>query len=99
MLALCRLHPPSGASARLMVASGVVDPRATLSPTKKISTVLGQHKHFLDVSHDEPRDLIDLIDRAPRPAYQRRLADARCADVMTRELMTVEYGSRGGGAN
>ena len=30
---------------------------------------------------------------AQRLAHQRRLSDTRCADVMTREVTTVEYGT------
>jgi CBS domain-containing membrane protein len=126
MLALRCLHPPGGASALLMVMSGVVDPRAALFPVlvnslllaamgwafhrttghryphrvappqpgqvteEDLDAVLGRYNQILDVSRDELRD---LIDRTQRLAHQRRLADTRCADVMTREVLTVEYGT------
>jgi CBS domain-containing membrane protein len=50
--------------------------------------VLSRYNEVLDISRE---DLLTLIDRTQRLAHQRRLADTRCADVMTRELTTVEY--------
>jgi CBS domain-containing membrane protein len=126
MLLLRCLHPPGGASALLMVMSGVADPRAALFPVlvnslllasmgwafhratghryphrvappqpgqvteEDLDAVLGRYNQILDVSRDELRE---LIDRTQRLAHQRRLADTRCADVMTREVLTVEYGT------
>jgi CBS domain-containing membrane protein len=126
MLALRCLHPPGGASALLMVMSGVTDPQGALFPVfvnslllatmgwafhratghryphraappqpgqvteEDLDAVLGRYNQILDVSRDELRD---LIDRTQRLAHQRRLADTRCEDVMTRDVVTVEYGT------
>jgi CBS domain-containing membrane protein len=53
-----------------------------------LAQVLARYNEVLDISHE---DLLTLIDRTQRLAHQRRLADTRCADVMTRDLTTVEY--------
>lgn len=55
-----------------------------------LDAVLARYNQVLDVSRDELRD---LIDRTQRLAHHRRLADTRCEDVMTREVITVEYGT------
>jgi CBS domain-containing membrane protein len=55
-----------------------------------LDAVLARYNEVLAVSRDELRE---LIDHTQRLAHQRRLADTRCADVMTREVTTVEYGT------
>jgi CBS domain-containing membrane protein len=126
MLLLRCLHPPGGATALLMVLSGVHDPSAALVPVglnallltlaglaynnatrhsyphrappvaaagvteEDLDAVLNRYNELLDVSRD---DLRALIDRTQRIAQQRRLADTRCGDVMTRDIDTVEYGT------
>lgn len=45
---------------------------------------------MLDVSRD---DLQALISATQLRSYERRLAQVRCADVMARELVTVEFGT------
>jgi CBS domain-containing membrane protein len=55
-----------------------------------LDAVLGQYKELLDIGRD---DLRTLLDRTQRLAHQRRLADTRCADVMVRDVVTVEYGT------
>jgi CBS domain-containing membrane protein len=55
-----------------------------------LDAVLGRYNELLDVSRE---DLRALIDRTQRLAYERRLADTRCADVMTRDVPSVEYGT------
>jgi CBS domain-containing membrane protein len=55
-----------------------------------LDAVLAKYNQVLDVSRD---DLLTLIDRTQRLAHQRRLADTRCADVMSRDVATVEFGT------
>ena len=126
MLLLRCLHPPGGATALLMVLSGVHDPVVALLPVglnallltlaglaynnalrhsyphrappvaaarvteEDLDAVLGRYNELLDIGRD---DLRALIDRTQRLAQQRRLADTRCGDVMTRDIDTVEYGT------
>jgi CBS domain-containing membrane protein len=55
-----------------------------------LDAVLARYTDVLDVSRD---DLRELLDRTQRIAHERRLATTRCADVMTRDVATVEYGT------
>jgi CBS domain-containing membrane protein len=55
-----------------------------------LDAVLTRYNQVLDVSRD---DLQDLLSQAETHAYQRRLGELRCADIMSRELATVEYGT------
>ena len=55
-----------------------------------LDQVLADYNQVLDVSRD---DLEALLQRAEGVAYQRRLGDIRCADVMSRELVVVQFGS------
>jgi len=55
-----------------------------------LDAVLARYNQVLDVSRDELRE---LIDRTQRLAHQRRLAHTCCADVMTRDIVTVEHGT------
>jgi CBS domain-containing membrane protein len=55
-----------------------------------LDAVLARYGEVLDVSRD---DLRALIDRTQRLAYEKRLSDVRCADVMSRQAPTVEYGT------
>jgi CBS domain-containing membrane protein len=68
----------------------VTPPQPGQVTEEDLDVVLGRYNQILDVSRDELRE---LIDRTQRLAHQRRLADTRCADVMTREVSTVEYGT------
>jgi CBS domain-containing membrane protein len=88
----------------LLVAMGIVYNNATRrsyphaapvesagSATEEaLDAVLARYNEVLDVSRD---DLRLLIDRTQRLAHERRLADTRCADVMTRDVPSVEYGT------
>jgi CBS domain-containing membrane protein len=55
-----------------------------------LDAVLTRYNQVLDVSRD---DLKQLLSQAELHAYQRRLGELRCADIMSRDLATVEYGS------
>jgi CBS domain-containing membrane protein len=65
-------------------------PRPDAVTEEALDAVLARYNEVLAVSRDELRE---LIDRTQRLAHERRLSDTRCADVMTREVTTVEYGT------
>lgn len=83
-------------------ATGRRYPHVTPSPVGEVSDsarrftsddldqVLADYNQVLDVSRD---DLEALLQRAEGLAYQRRLGDIRCGDVMSRELVVVQFGS------
>ncbi len=52
--------------------------------------VLARHNEILDVSRD---DLEALLLQAELHAYQRRFGAIVCADIMSREVVTVEFGT------
>ncbi|MFJ2987863.1 HPP family protein [Collimonas sp. NPDC087041] len=52
--------------------------------------VLQQYNQVLDVSRD---DLESLIRQTEMHAYRRRLGEITCADIMSRDVVSVEYGS------
>ncbi len=55
-----------------------------------LDAVLARYNQVLDVSRD---DLKDLLAQTQLRAYDRKLAEVRCADIMSRDLVTVEYGT------
>jgi len=55
-----------------------------------LDAVLTRYNQVLDVSRD---DLQSLLAQTEVEAYQRRLGEVRCADIMSRDLATVEYGT------
>ncbi|AMP01310.1 CBS domain protein [Collimonas arenae] len=52
--------------------------------------VLQQYNQVLDVSRD---DLEDLILQTEMHAYRRRFGEITCADIMSRDVVSVEYGT------
>ncbi|HEY6134632.1 MAG TPA: HPP family protein [Rubrivivax sp.] len=129
MFALRCLHPPGGASALLVVLTGVTDPAFALFPvlanslllalagiaynnaTRRayphvaplpaapaardaeadaldadLDAVLARYNQVLDINRD---DLKALLEDTHLRAYQRRLANIRCRDIMSRDLITV----------
>ncbi|WP_374568390.1 HPP family protein [Ideonella sp.] len=132
MFALRCLHPPGGASALLMVLTGVHEPAFALYPVAANSMLLvlagiayntltgrryphGQrpvvaapgtaeprtaasdlqaalvrYNQVLDVS---PDDLQALLAEAEVEGYRRRMGRLSCADVMSREPISVDYGT------
>lgn len=64
-------------------------PRARFSEAD-LDAVLARYNQVLDVPRD---DLQQLLQEAELQAYQRRLGTARCADVMSSQPLTVEYGT------
>ncbi|MEO5737572.1 MAG: CBS domain-containing protein, partial [Variovorax sp.] len=73
-------------------------PHAQLVPVRQADTaldsdldaVLTRYNQVLDVSRD---DLMALLAETRLRAYDRKLADVRCADIMSRDLVTVEFGT------
>jgi CBS domain-containing membrane protein len=55
-----------------------------------LDAVLEKYNEVLDVSRDE---LNSLFMQAEMQAYQRRYEEITCADIMSRDLVTVEYGT------
>lgn len=55
-----------------------------------LDAVLARYDQVLDVSRD---DLEELLHAAEGQALQRRLGVLRCTDIMTREVITVSYGT------
>ena len=55
-----------------------------------LDAVLAHYDQVLDVSRDDLKAL--LADTRLR-AYQRKLAEVRCADIMSRDLVTIEFGT------
>jgi len=52
--------------------------------------VLTQYNQILDVSRD---DLETLLLQTEMHAYRRRLGEITCADIMSRDVVTVEFGT------
>lgn len=55
-----------------------------------LDAVLARYNQVLDVSRD---DLKGLLLQTQLRVYDRKLAEVRCADIMSRELVTVEFGT------
>jgi CBS domain-containing membrane protein len=55
-----------------------------------LDAVLARYNQVLDVSRD---DLKALLAETRLRAYDRKLAEVRCEDVMSRDLVTVEFGT------
>lgn len=55
-----------------------------------LDAVLARYNQVLDVSRD---DLKALLAETRLRAYDRKLAEVRCEDIMSRELVTVEFGT------
>lgn len=48
--------------------------------------------HFNDVIDVSRADLAELLNLAEAQVYQRRLGDLKCADIMSRQVITAEFG-------
>ncbi|MGH6647338.1 HPP family protein [Aquabacterium sp.] len=55
-----------------------------------IDVVLSRYNQVLDISRG---DLENLLQAAEMEAYRRQLGEIRCADIMSRELISVEFGT------
>jgi CBS domain-containing membrane protein len=128
MFALRCLHPPGGATALLVVLTGVGDPAFAFYPVlcnsallvavgiaynhatrrayphhpvpvlpyardaeaaaidAELDAVLARHSHTLDIGRDE---LKALLEDTQLQSYQRKLANIRCRDIMSSQVITV----------
>lgn len=64
-------------------------PRSRFSPAD-LDAVLLRYNQVLDVSRD---DMEDILHQTEMRAVERRLGQLRCEDIMTRDVLTVEYGT------
>jgi CBS domain-containing membrane protein len=55
-----------------------------------LDAVLARYNQVLDISRD---DLQALLAETQLRAYERKLTDVRCEDIMSRKLVTVEFGT------
>jgi CBS domain-containing membrane protein len=55
-----------------------------------LDAVLARYNQVLDISRD---DLQAFIEQTQAQGYQRRMADIRCGDIMSRKLVTVAFGT------
>jgi CBS domain-containing membrane protein len=55
-----------------------------------LDAVLQRYNQVLDVSRDE---LEEILHQTEMRAIERRLSELRCEDIMTRDVLTVEYGT------
>jgi CBS domain-containing membrane protein len=55
-----------------------------------LDAVLKQHDQVLDISRD---DLEELFMQTERHAFRRRMGEITCADIMSRDVITVEFGT------
>lgn len=53
-----------------------------------LDAVLTRYNQVLDVSRD---DLESILQATEMESYQRRLGEIRCADIMSRQLISVDY--------
>ena len=58
--------------------------------TDDLDAVLARYNQVLDISRD---DLEALLEQTRAEGYQRRLSELRCRDVMSRDVVTVEFGT------
>lgn len=56
----------------------------------ELHAVLARHSHTLDIDRDE---LKALLEDTQLQSYQRKLANIRCSDIMSRRLITVSPGT------
>nr|WP_256476303.1 HPP family protein [Siccirubricoccus soli] len=71
---------------------------ADAAPTQRLGVqaedldaVLRQHDELLDVSRD---DLDSVVRQAEMHAYRRRFGEITCADIMSRDVVTVQSGTK-----
>jgi CBS domain-containing membrane protein len=74
---------------RPMPAPAAAVPTARFSEAD-LDAVLARYNQVLDVSRD---DLRSLLEQAEVQAYRRRMDEIVCEDIMSRDVLTVEYGT------
>jgi len=55
-----------------------------------LDAVIARYNQVLDIGRD---DLQDLLGQAELEAYRRKMGATRCADIMSRQLVTAEFGT------
>jgi len=65
------------------------DPRSRFK-SADLDAALAHYNQVLDISRD---DLEQLLQQAEMAAYRRNLGEIRCADIMTRQPIAVEFGT------
>jgi CBS domain-containing membrane protein len=83
------------ATGRRYPHSQIVERAGSPTPASRFSSadldeVLKRYNQVLDVGRDE---LENILHMAEMNAMERRLSDLRCRDIMTRNVVTVEYGT------
>jgi CBS domain-containing membrane protein len=73
-----------------VVSDAPKDRHAARFEQQDLDAVLARYDEFLDVSRD---DLTHLLEEAELESYKRRTASMRCEDVMTRDVISVAFGS------
>lgn len=58
--------------------------------TADLDAVLQQYNQVLDISRD---DLEEILLRTEMHAYQRRFGEVKCGDIMSRDVVKVEFGT------
>ncbi|TCI00912.1 HPP family protein [Roseococcus sp. SYP-B2431] len=58
--------------------------------TEDLDAVLRQYDQILDVSRD---DLDSLVQQAEMHAYRRRFGEITCAEIMSRDVVAVQFGT------
>ena len=82
---ITRRRYPHAQQAVAQVGSG-----ATRAADTDLDEVLARYNQVLDISRD---DLQTLLAETQLRAYDRKLTELRCEDIMSRQLVTVEFGT------
>ena len=87
-----RRYPhPQQLTAQRAATSADAAPTARLGfNAEDLQAVLRSHNEVLDVSADV---LDELFHKTEMHAFRRRFGDTRCADIMSREVTSVEFGT------
>lgn len=87
---LCGRRYPHFASAhqnRHLTSDALPTERVGISP-EDLDAVLRQYNQVLDISRD---DLEEILIRTEMHVYQRRFGEVACADIMSRDVVKVEF--------
>ncbi len=82
--------PPAAASAAGVASGAATAAESPVFSGADLDTILAHYNQVLDMPRD---DLQAIVDEAGLLAARRRLATLRCADVMSRDVKTVEWGT------
>lgn len=85
-----REYPQRKAVIAAAAAPGTQPAKPSGLADEDLDAVLDEYNQVLDISRE---DLRDLFLRAEVHAYRRRFGTVRCAEVMTRGVVAVEYGT------